>query len=170
MTAPGVKVLGLEGFRIRRRRAAAGEHVKEFPSLAVIPDIRRGDSRDGKQPPGIVSSAPPRCVLRSGCTPPCGGAGEEVLVLGDCFICSGAAAREGWFSGLRAASGEDGTRGLVFCFGGRCCRLFWGRLRGSVCVDHRSGHAAPCRHGIACETISRIISGMTRHSANRRRT
>ena len=79
MTAPGVKVLGLEGFRIRRRRAAAGEHVKEFPSLAVIPDIRRGDSRDGKQPPGIVSSAPPRCVLRSGCTPPCGGAGEEVL-------------------------------------------------------------------------------------------
>ena len=79
MTAPGVKVLGLEGFRIRRRRAAAGEHVKEFPSLAVIPDIRRGDSRDGKQSPGIVSSAPPRCVLRSGSTPPCGGAGEEVL-------------------------------------------------------------------------------------------
>ena len=32
----------------------------------VVPDIRRGDSRDGKQPPGIVSSAPSRCVLRSG--------------------------------------------------------------------------------------------------------
>ena len=31
-----------------------------------IPDIRRGDSRDGKQPPRIVSSAPLRCVLRSG--------------------------------------------------------------------------------------------------------
>ena len=31
-----------------------------------IPDIRRGDSRDGKRPPRIVSSAPSRCVLRSG--------------------------------------------------------------------------------------------------------
>ena len=40
--------------------------MKESPSPAVILDIRRGDSRDGKQPPGIVSSAPPRCVLRSG--------------------------------------------------------------------------------------------------------
>ena len=31
-----------------------------------VPARWRGDSRDGKQPPGIVSSAPPRCVLRSG--------------------------------------------------------------------------------------------------------
>ena len=42
------------------------EGVKEFSSPAVIPDIRHGDNCDGKQPPGIVSSSPPRCVLRSG--------------------------------------------------------------------------------------------------------
>ena len=33
--------------------------------------------------------------------------------------------RGGWFSGLRAASGEDGTRGFdfLFCGGGRHCAI-----------------------------------------------
>ena len=99
---PGVKVLGLEGFRIRRRRAAAGEHVKEFPSLAVIPDIRRGDSRDGTR--GLVSG------LRAA-------SGEDgTRGLGFRATCRLRRGRHegGWFSGLRAASGEDGTRGVGF--------------------------------------------------------
>ena len=84
-----------------------------------VPDIRRGDSRDGKQPPGIVSSAPPRCVLRSGASHSLQWGGMPAL------------RRRFW--------NDDGGGGILL-------RLDWERLREHVLTTGVVRHA--CRHRV----------------------
>ena len=81
----------------------------------VVPDIRRGDSRDGKQPPRIVSSAPSRCVLRSGASHSLQWGGMPAL--------------------RRRFRNDDGLGVVVVCSEGDCGSMCWP-------VDRPATHAA----------------------------
>ena len=92
-----------------------------------VPARWRGDSRDGKQPPGIVSSAPPRCVLRSGASHSLQWGGMPALRRrfrnddGGGFFCGWTGSCCGsmcWpreWSGTHAAAGAAARGGFCFC-------------------------------------------------------
>ena len=70
--------------------------------------------------------------------------------LGDCSTCPGVVIRRRAVSGERVKESPSDT--------------------GATSKEKNKNQPPSCRLSLACETISRIISGMTRHSANRRRT
>ena len=107
-----------------------------------VPARWRGDSRDGKQPPGIVSSAPPRCVLRSGASHSLQWGGMPAL--------------------RRRFRNDDG--------GGILLRLDWELLREHVLttgvVRHACRHRVTARGGFWFGGFFHMLGAWERHRFN----